>query len=105
MRVIAYAKPITIGGVVADITDLKKSPIRTRIRRMVTGSILLTSSMELASVSWYMAALPVTYVVGLMVSVLVSETRSLRLCTSDEGSYASGKLTETRNTPPTPVEE
>ncbi len=51
VRVIAYAKPITIGGVVADITDLKKRPIRIRIRRMVAGSIFLTSSMELTSVS------------------------------------------------------
>ena len=49
------------GGVADVMKDLKNRPISTRIRSIVKGSILDTSSSALVSVSYEIAGVPVRY--------------------------------------------
>ncbi len=62
-RVIPKANPIVIGGVAADMMDLKNRPTRIRISSMVNGSIFARSSIVATSASYPIAAVPVTKVV------------------------------------------
>ena len=94
-----YAKPMTTGGVAAEMKDLKNRPMRMRISRMVKGSILSMSVMAPTSVSWEMADEPVTYVVR--PSVLAAETADLTVSISFERavSQSDGNITETSPIP------
>ena len=55
------ATPIVRGGVADVMNDLKNSPTRIRIRRIVKGSIFWMSLMAPVMVSWLIAGVPVRY--------------------------------------------
>ena len=55
------ANPMVIGGTAELTKDLKNSPTRIRISRMVNGSILEMSSMDPVLVSLVSAGEPVRY--------------------------------------------